>query len=579
MKRRLLRTTALSIALCSAMGTAAVAETQLIAKDGSFVLNGTIQNATEDSFTIRTEMGEITIRRSAVNCEGDFCSEDDFADQPDQVHLTSDDGKIDIQGELLAASSTTFTVRTVAGDVEVDRTLVTCEGTGCPTGEERDITRFALIGPSSGGAPLLNEVVKGFTSRNGYQITESFGADGINLLIGDDAGQLVSDIKVAGLPTPMAVQQVLAGKAAFAITVFPATPEMLTELTGREVTAVNEVLDERIVGIDALVVVTNPANPVKTMTVSDVGKVLSGGITNWSELGGPDLPITLHLAAESMELDDRTQITFLNDVPASSRARLYPDLTPMKAALSADVGGFGTYYRSQARGLQQVELVGDCKIHYGSSNFSVQSNEYPFFINVYSYQLKGGSPVESVNTLLDYVATDEGQSLMTRIGLVPQVIQTERMKDQGERLLSSVISTPDNGPYNSALHKYLAASSTGTRLSTSLRFVTGSAELDTRGVQDIERISDYIRQSANQGLKFTVVGFSDSQGSFARNIELSEGRAEAIKQELLAKNSGFLDPSDIEVLGAGPIAPVDCNDTERGRQLNRRVEIWVSPKR
>lgn len=47
------------------------------------------------------------------------------------------------------------------------------------------------------------------------------------------------------------------------------------------------------VGWDAIVVITHPSNPVKNISSEQLKAVMSGQMTNWSELGGPDAPIKL----------------------------------------------------------------------------------------------------------------------------------------------------------------------------------------------------------------------------------------------------------------------------------------------
>ncbi|MEJ2117116.1 MAG: substrate-binding domain-containing protein, partial [Alphaproteobacteria bacterium] len=47
------------------------------------------------------------------------------------------------------------------------------------------------------------------------------------------------------------------------------------------------------VGWDGIVVITHPSNPVKNITKDQLKGILVGKITNWKELGGPDLPIQL----------------------------------------------------------------------------------------------------------------------------------------------------------------------------------------------------------------------------------------------------------------------------------------------
>ena len=72
-----------------------------------------------------------------------------------------------------------------------------------------------------------------------------------------------------------------------------------------------------------------------------------------------------------------------------------------------------------------------------------------------------------------------------------------------------------------------------------------------------------------------VEGHTDSRGSNEYNMELSIRRANAVKNLLLQR--GVAD-SRIEVVGFGETMPVATNDTEAGRQKNRRVEIKIAPQ-
>ena len=71
-----------------------------------------------------------------------------------------------------------------------------------------------------------------------------------------------------------------------------------------------------------------------------------------------------------------------------------------------------------------------------------------------------------------------------------------------------------------------------------------------------------------------VVGHTDSVGSTEYNTELSRRRANAVGDHLLA--GGVPDPR-LRTEGRGETEPRADNDTEAGRQLNRRVEIYVKP--
>jgi len=73
-----------------------------------------------------------------------------------------------------------------------------------------------------------------------------------------------------------------------------------------------------------------------------------------------------------------------------------------------------------------------------------------------------------------------------------------------------------------------------------------------------------------------VAGHTDSVGSDEVNQRLSEQRANAVTQYLVAQG---LNPQRFITIGAGKRHPVASNDTEAGRAANRRVEITLVPVR
>jgi OOP family OmpA-OmpF porin len=68
----------------------------------------------------------------------------------------------------------------------------------------------------------------------------------------------------------------------------------------------------------------------------------------------------------------------------------------------------------------------------------------------------------------------------------------------------------------------------------------------------------------------TAIGHTDSVGPVSYNEGLSERRAQAIREYLVAQG---LDPAMIEIDGRADTAPVAPNDTREGRAQNRRTEV------
>jgi len=70
--------------------------------------------------------------------------------------------------------------------------------------------------------------------------------------------------------------------------------------------------------------------------------------------------------------------------------------------------------------------------------------------------------------------------------------------------------------------------------------------------------------------RWRIEGHTDSTGSYARNIQLSLERANAVADYLVENG---INKSRLEVEGMGPDFPIADNSTETGRAMNRRVSI------
>jgi outer membrane protein OmpA-like peptidoglycan-associated protein len=90
------------------------------------------------------------------------------------------------------------------------------------------------------------------------------------------------------------------------------------------------------------------------------------------------------------------------------------------------------------------------------------------------------------------------------------------------------------------------------------------------------KLDDVAKALKDQGFKHILVeGHTDSRGSAAKNDELSQRRADAVRSYLVSRGI----PSDkIEARGIGSSRPIATNSTAEGRANNRRVELVVTPE-
>jgi len=89
---------------------------------------------------------------------------------------------------------------------------------------------------------------------------------------------------------------------------------------------------------------------------------------------------------------------------------------------------------------------------------------------------------------------------------------------------------------------------------------------------EIDRVAQILNRYPDTTIK--VVGYTDSTGSESHNQQLSEQRANSVKNALVVKN---VNAARISALGMGESNPIADNATEGGRQLNRRVNIIIEP--
>jgi outer membrane protein OmpA-like peptidoglycan-associated protein len=102
-------------------------------------------------------------------------------------------------------------------------------------------------------------------------------------------------------------------------------------------------------------------------------------------------------------------------------------------------------------------------------------------------------------------------------------------------------------------------------------FDTGSATLRTAAREKLAKISGIVL--AHPGLTLQIEGHTDSVGSDQMNQQLSERRADSVRDFLISQGVAG---SSVTAQGFGKTRPVASNDTAEGRQKNRRVELVVN---
>ncbi|MEP5759961.1 MAG: phosphate ABC transporter substrate-binding/OmpA family protein [Litoreibacter sp.] len=331
---------------------------------------------------------------------------------------------------------------------------------------------------------------------------------------------------------------------------------------------------EHIIAVDSIIVITHPENPVNTLSLRDLRDIYTGDIRNWSDLGGPDLPIVV----VHRDLDSGTGATFNErilgaaDATISKAAVRMTDDTSVAAIVNAEPSVIGFVGLAFQRGAQPVQLVNDCRITMTPDAFSARTEEYLLQRRLYLYNRGDTLNPEGTN-FLDFVTSPEVDDVILKSGFVDLGVDRTEMPLGGTR--GRALLNSDADPYESGFMRNMVTDMTQyDRLSTTFRFGTASSRLDERAQVDLERLTTYLA-SQPDAAEIKFVGFTDNAGEFDGNLALSSNRAEQVMNEVRTYAGDRLSDVSFASAGYGEIAPVGCNTSSDGRRVNRRVEVWI----
>ena len=173
------------------------------------------------------------------------------------------------------------------------------------------------------------------------------------------------------------------------------------------------------VALDGLSVYVNPENSLKELSVSQVGDIFSGKITNWKEVGGADAPITVYSRENSSGTYEFFKANVLKGKDFAASAQTMPGTAAIVQAVVKDKNGIG--YGGAAYGGSSKLLAikkTDASPAIAPNEETVMNGSYPIwrylFIYVNPAQDKG-----DIAAYLNWIRSDDGQKYVKDIGYYP----------------------------------------------------------------------------------------------------------------------------------------------------------------
>ncbi|NDW46470.1 phosphate ABC transporter substrate-binding/OmpA family protein [Ruegeria sp. PrR005] len=493
------------------------------------------------------------------------------------ITLTSHDGKVEITGTLLGFDGEFYRVETRYGELTVDGSGVTCDGPACPSMTDY-IAELTLSGSSTMAEVLLPALIEGFALRNRYQ-TRRETEDETRfsyLLFQNDPARPHAVFSFRVTTTDEGFADLLADEADLVMALREIRPEerrRALELGLGDMTDNNR---SRVLALDAMVPVVAPVNPVQSISMPMLARVFAGEIDNWADLGGPDAPIALHLPTAGSGLaqavEDRlltpVRKTLPDDVIRHTRSSL------LSRAVTIDPFAIGIASFAETGTARPLTLTGECGFSLAATRRNIKTEDYPLNSPMFLYMPARRLP-KVAREFMAYMRSPAAQIVIRRAGFVDQAPELIPVAGQGNRLANAIAAAGAEVPLTE-LQRLVSTLSGMQRLSLSFRFETGSSRPDAQSRTNIAQLAQALESGAYDTRQLLFVGFSDGDGAAEGNARIALKRAEAVRDAVLqAAETLDLARVGISVDAFGEALPMACDDSDWGRQVNRRVEVWV----
>lgn len=471
------------------------------------------------------------------------------------VTLTARDGGLALAGDLQGYDGEFFRILTSYGLLTVDAAGVICTGPACPdlTAPQTDIR---ITGAADPALAILPGLWAAFADARGLTHAVTVTDTGFKATLSDPVtAQPLARITFAPADPDTARVAVAEARADLAVA-----------------TAPEPSLGSRVLALDPLVALVARDNPLATIRTPDLAAALTGGIDNWAQMGGPDMPVVVHALPPGHAL--RTAAEERLGAPLAATV-LHATPAALATAVARDPWALALAGQSAQGPARALPLTDSCDFPLPATALAVKAEDYPLVSPLHLLTPRRRLPLIA-REFLEFLATDAAQAAVARAGYVDRRPGRAPLTDDGQRLLNAIRNAGAEVPL-AELQRLALAMTGAERLSLTFRFEDGSSRLDAHSRDNLADLARLIGARAFDGWSPVLAGFSDGSGNADANLDLSRSRAQAVRIALAAAAPDLADPDLPTVEAFGESLPIACDTTAAGRQANRRVELWLRP--
>lgn len=173
----------------------------------------------------------------------------------------------------------------------------------------------------------------------------------------------------------------------------------------------------RVIGLDGVVAIVNPQNPVAQLSIEQLRKIVGGDLTNWSSLGNQSRPIVVYVPATSSDEGYVVSNAIMKGAPIGASVIRVPSSDDVVRAVVAarNPGAMGLVAFTQAVPGKVLALQGFPP----PSVLSIGDGRYPFAVQL-TVAPAGAQHSAAEGLLLTYLASDNANAIVRRDGIIPE---------------------------------------------------------------------------------------------------------------------------------------------------------------
>lgn len=495
------------------------------------------------------------------------------------VTLLSPDGEVEINGTLLGFDGEYYRVDTIYGELTVDGSGVRCEGPACPNLEDY-VAELTLSGESSIGTILMPALIESFALRSGLRVRREQGDGGETsfILTQRATDKDVGVFTIRATNTDEGFADLLANEADIVMSMREIRENEARLAREAGLGNLNGIGRSRVLALNAFVPIVAQENPLGSISAVQLSRVFAGKIHNWQDLGGPDAPITVHLRDGQSGVGQAAVDQLLTQVGERlvAGAQVHKSDKELAQAVASDPFGIGLSSDSETAEARAVPLTGNCGFILSAERKTVKTEDYPLTAPIFLYLPARRLP-KLARDFLTFSRSTPAQLVIRRAGYTDQAPELVSIDLQGNRFANAIAQAGEDISL-ADLQRMVSALAPMKRLTTTFRFEAGSARLDAQSRSNVGQLAQALEAGQYDMQRLLFVGFSDGDGPAQSNLAIALRRAEAVRDAVTkAAETANFDRLQLDVDAFGEAMPMACDDSAWGRQVNRRVEVWVQP--